>query len=692
MKFPIFNSSYSGIGISRWMHLLILGSALLVPSAKAGHPEDPINLNSAGDFVILAKSGITNVPDSDITGDMGVSPIDSTAITGFALIMDSSNEFSTSAQVTGEIYASDYSPPTPTKMTTAISDMETAYTVAAGRTDPDTTNLGGGEIGGLTISPGLHKWGTGVGISNNVTLDAGGVPDAVFIFQIEGDLNVSSGQSVILAGGAQAKNIFWQVAGGSGAVIGTTAHFEGVLLTATKIDLLTNATFNGKLLAQTAVNLDQNIIVDSEQINQYTLIYEASLGGSILGDSPQFVMEGEDGTQVEANAEPGFVFVEWSDGSIDNPRTDLNVQEDITVEAQFVEILPNQFVLTYTAGPGGSVSGVSPQIVDQGEDGTEVTAEAAPGFVFVEWLGTHPSNDNPRTDTNVQADVTVEAQFVAAPPSCGIPITLGTLLENDLSGSFTGENLFYTASSSDPTIMTAVITADNKLRTEALSMGQVEITVTASDLEVPDQVMVLLIDVVGHPTTVSSDFLPWEPWNPRFTQEITVRNDEPCDAIGIRLLFSDIEDGIVVENQNGTAPEPDGRVAISMAFPFESGASVDLSVVYLSTGAFRPDQHPPTIEIQFIMADTPQPAEGDLAPNITRIQTMDDGRVFIEFASVAGTHYQIDYTDDLNGGTWHTVALDLLAGANFTQWIDQGPPATAPMTNSRFYRVRAVTP
>ncbi|MCH8514369.1 MAG: ice-binding family protein, partial [Kiritimatiellae bacterium] len=483
MKFPIFNSSYSGIGISRWMHLLILGSALLVPSAKAGHPEDPINLNSAGDFVILAKSGITNVPDSDITGDMGVSPIDSTAITGFALIMDSSNEFSTSAQVTGEIYASDYSPPPPPKMTTAISDMETAYTVAAGRTDPDTTNLGGGEIGGLTISPGLHKWGTGVGISNNVTLDAGGVPDAVFIFQIEGDLNVSSGQSVILAGGAQAKNIFWQVAGGSGAVIGTTAHFEGVLLTATKIDLLTNATFNGKLLAQTAVNLDQNIIVDSEQINQYTLIYEASLGGSILGDSPQFVMEGEDGTQVEANAEPGFVFVEWSDGSIDNPRTDLNVQEDITVEAQFVteytltytaglggnisgvspqtvaegddgtqveanaepgfvfvewsdgsidnprtdlnvqeditveaqfvEILPNQFVLTYTAGPGGSVSGVSPQIVDQGEDGTEVTAEAAPGFVFVEWLGTHPSNDNPRTDTDVQEDITVEAQFEA---------------------------------------------------------------------------------------------------------------------------------------------------------------------------------------------------------------------------------------------------------------------------------------
>jgi len=157
-------------------------------------------------------------------------------------------------------------------------------------------------------------------------------------------------------------------------------------------------------------------------------------------------------------------------------------------------------------------------------------------------------------------------------------------------------------------------------------------------------------------------------------------------------LFSNLKDGIVVENRNGSAPAPDGRAAIAMELALAPGASVDLSVVYLSSGAFRPDQHPPTIEIQFIMADTPPAAPGVLAPNINRIQVMDDGRVFLEFESVAGTHYEIDYMNDFPGGVWKTVDLDLLAGGNLTQWIDQGPPATNPMSGVRVYRVRALTP
>jgi|GEM_PF-4711415 len=322
---------------------LVFGAVLIATPAKAGNPELPLDLQSAGDFVVLAKSGISTVPPSNITGDMGVSPITSTAITGFALIMDGSGEFSTSAQVTGKIYAADYAPPTPVKMTTAISDMETAYTTAAGRTLPDTNNLGATagsdkDIGGLTFAPGLHKWTTGVLVSTNVIFDAAGNPDAIFIFQIEGDLTIASGQSVILAGGAQAKNIFWQIAGGAGATIGTTAHIEGVVLTATAINVLTGGSFNGKLLAQTDVNIQQNTIVDSSLINQYTLTYDAGLGGSVLGDSPQFVLEGENGTEVTAVADPGFVFVGWTGTvpSILNPRTDLNVMADITVEAQFL--------------------------------------------------------------------------------------------------------------------------------------------------------------------------------------------------------------------------------------------------------------------------------------------------------------------------------------------------------------------
>jgi hypothetical protein len=463
-----------------------------------------------------------------------------------------------------------------------------------------------------------------------------------------------------------------------------------VLLTATGINVLTGASFNGKLLAQTDVNLQSNIIVDSEMINQYTLTYTPGLGGTILGDSPQFVLEGEDGTEVSAVADLGFVFVQWSDGALVSPRSDLNVMADITVEAEFRELAENEYVLTYTALTGGSIVGTSPQIVAEGEDGTAVTPVPNLGYSFVQW--SDGSTDSPRSDLNVMADITVQAEFVADPAECGIQITLGALLENDLSANFSGEDLTYSTMSGDPAIMSASITAGNKLRTEALALGQVEITVVASKIGDPDQILVLTMDVVGHPTTVSSVFPPHEAWNPRFTQVITLRNDELCDAVGIRLLFTDLKPGIVVENQNGTAPAPDGRVAIAMAVPFAAGASIDLSVVYLSSGEFRPDLNPPTIEIQFVMADTPPASADTLAPNITRIQPMDDGRVLMEFESVPGTHYEIDYMNDFPGGEWTTVALDLLAGANLTQWVDQGPPATSALSGVRAYRVRTLTP
>ena len=250
-----------------WRYVLgVLATALLVPAAMAGDPELPLDLGTAGDFVILAKTGISTVPSSDITGDMGVSPITATAITGFSLIMDSSDEFSTSAQVDGKIYAYDYLYSTPAKMTTAISDMETAYVNAAGRPDPDTTEFMSGDLSGQTMAPGLHKWSTAVLINQDMWLNAGGNADAIFIFQIAGDLTVASSKKVILSGGAQAKNIFWQVGGGAGAIIGSYAHFEGIVLTEKAITLQTGASFKGKLLAQTRVNLDQNLIVDPDLI------------------------------------------------------------------------------------------------------------------------------------------------------------------------------------------------------------------------------------------------------------------------------------------------------------------------------------------------------------------------------------------------------------------------------------------
>jgi hypothetical protein len=216
----------------------------------------PVNLGTAGNFVILAKSGISTVPTSAVTGDIGVSPIDQTAITGFSLILDSTGTFSTSSQVIGKAYAADYTSPTPSNLTTAVSDMEAAYTDAAGRTLPDFTELGAGEIGGLTLVPGLYKWGTDVLITTDVTLNGG--PNDVWIFQISGGITQASATRVILTGGALPKNIFWQSFGV--VALNTTAHMEGVILAQTAITLNTGATINGRLLAQTAVTLDGNAV------------------------------------------------------------------------------------------------------------------------------------------------------------------------------------------------------------------------------------------------------------------------------------------------------------------------------------------------------------------------------------------------------------------------------------------------
>ena len=233
--------------------LLILGLAAGTASAA----QTPVNLGTAGNFVILAKSGISTTGTTSITGDIGVSPIDSSAITGFGLIMDSSNKFSTSSLVTGKVYAADYTSPTPTTMTAAISDMETAYTDAAGRTNPTATELYAGDITGKTITPGLYKWGTGVLISAGGVTLSGGAND-VWIFQIAQDLTVDNGAIVTLSGGAQAKNIFWQVAGQT--TLGTTANFKGIILSKTLISMNTGATLNGRALAQTAVTLNANAV------------------------------------------------------------------------------------------------------------------------------------------------------------------------------------------------------------------------------------------------------------------------------------------------------------------------------------------------------------------------------------------------------------------------------------------------
>ena len=245
-----------------------LTTGLTAPiTVTATVPQLPVNLDtdqslgadigSAGRYVILAKSAISTVPTSAITGDLGISPAALSFITGFALVADATNVFCTAAQVTGKVFGANSAVPTPANLTKAVENMMTAYTDAAGRPTPDYINLGGGEIGGMTLIPGLYKWGTGVSANGDVTLDGG--PNDVWIFQISMDTLVANGKSIILSGGALPKNIFWQTFGVVN--FGSTAHVEGIVLSQTSITLGTGASVNGRLLAQTAVDIAGSTIV-----------------------------------------------------------------------------------------------------------------------------------------------------------------------------------------------------------------------------------------------------------------------------------------------------------------------------------------------------------------------------------------------------------------------------------------------
>ena len=173
--------------------------------------------------------------------------------------------------------------------------------------------------------------------------------------------------------------------------------------------------------------IDSNITADitvtaNFAINTFTLNYIAGTNGSVSGASSQVVDYGSDGTPVEAIPSPGCHFINWSDGRTDNPRTDTNVTANITVTANFA--LDGVITLSYFAGPNGSISGVTPQTLSMGEDGTPVEAIPDSGFYFAGWSDSHM--ENPRADSNVTSDITVTANFS--------PITsiLGTAKFNDV--------------------------------------------------------------------------------------------------------------------------------------------------------------------------------------------------------------------------------------------------------------------
>lgn len=249
---------------------LVLAFALMFRHQDAMSAQAPIDLGSASPFAVLAASEIISIPTSDIRGDVGLSPAARSKIAGL-----------TPAEVVGTIYAADDGGAVADMLTQVQGDLTTAYNDARGRTPVPTgpfLNPGGANLGGLNLVPGLYKFTSDALISGSDVTLTGSASD-VWIFQIGSSLTVANGIHVVLAGGAQAANIYWQV--GTSATLGTAVIFKGSILADQSIALHTLATLDGRALARiAAVTLDSNTItVPDTATNAIILVSAAEVTG-----------------------------------------------------------------------------------------------------------------------------------------------------------------------------------------------------------------------------------------------------------------------------------------------------------------------------------------------------------------------------------------------------------------------------
>jgi len=248
----------AAIAVASLSAFAVLGAILVLAGSSAAASPTTVGLGTAGSFAVLAGTGISDVPTSSITGDVGLDPHPGSDITGL-----------TCAEVHGKIYTNNAAGPACRTinaglLTTAKNDLSNAYTDAAGRIVPPLNVLGAADnqLGGQTLVAGVYRFGHATTANLTGTLTLSGSAGAVWIFQATSDLVFASSSSVHFTGGASACNVFWQV--GSSATLGTSSSISGTILALTSITANHGSSINGRLLAENGlVSLDTNTVTRS---------------------------------------------------------------------------------------------------------------------------------------------------------------------------------------------------------------------------------------------------------------------------------------------------------------------------------------------------------------------------------------------------------------------------------------------
>ncbi len=323
---------------------LVFAFCFVAPTAALAAGPALVNLNTAGNFRILAKTAVTDGDPSvsSIVGNVGVSPAAGSSIAGLSCTAVTGNIYDVDGTYTGGFNSNVtclLAGPGANKTTVdnAVGDMGTAYTNASAPATPAgvgaALNVGSGTLTGLNFVPGVYTWGTNVTITGDITIT--GAASDVWVFQVAGTLDIAANKKIILAGGALASNIFWQVAGATTLQPGS--HFEGNILDQVNIAMQAGASLSGRALAQTAVTLiGNNVSGVSPALCADPLA--TNLGGSLPCTYPSAPVSAPVSTGNSMNSGRG-----GSGGGSSNPvvTTVTTVTSNPAVAPAFVPTLPN---------------------------------------------------------------------------------------------------------------------------------------------------------------------------------------------------------------------------------------------------------------------------------------------------------------------------------------------------------------